>query len=135
MPTPSSLRAVRANDQIRAGRTCYKHLAGRLGVGLTDQLLQRNCFGTTGSSPPRERHFSPAGAYADLERMTAVPCMDFTERRFHLAGRLGTAICTTFLAGGWLERINGNRAVRLTSTGQQALTDAGLTPPDPSPGT
>jgi DNA-binding transcriptional ArsR family regulator len=130
MPTSSSLRTVRANDQIRAGRTCYKHLAGRLGVGLTDQLMQHNLLRLDWQLTAQGATLLASWGVADLDQMTAAPCMDFTERRPHLAGRLGTAICTTFLAKGWLERINGKRAVQLTAAGHQALAAAGLTPPD-----
>jgi DNA-binding transcriptional ArsR family regulator len=130
VPTPSSLRAVRANDQIRAGRTCYKHLAGQLGVGLTDQLLQHKLLRLDWQLTPKGVALLTSWGVPDLEGMTAAPCMDFTERRPHLAGRLGTAICSTFLTRGWLERINDKRAVRLTPAGCQALTAAGLTPPD-----
>lgn len=130
MPTSSSLRAVRTNDQIRAGRTCYKHLAGRLGVGLTDQLLELELLRLDWRLTPQGAALLTRWGIQDLEQITATPCMDFTERRPHVAGSLGTAICSTFLTKGWLERIDGKRAVQLTATGYQALTAAGLTLPD-----
>ena len=55
-------------------------------------------------------------------------CMDSTERRFHLAGPLGTAICRIFFSRGWLERLGATRAVRLTPAGGAILRDAGLDP-------
>ena len=56
----------------------------------------------------------------------AVPCMDSTERRVHLAGPLGTAILRILFARGWVERLGSTRAVRLTPAGRAALDDAGL---------
>lgn len=128
VPTPSSLRVIRANDQIRTGRTCYKHLAGRLGVSLTDQLLQHKLLHHDWQLTAKGNALLASWGVPDLDQMTATPCMDFTERRPHVAGRLGTAICTTFFNKGWLERVNGMRAVRLTSTGNQALEAVGLKP-------
>jgi DNA-binding transcriptional ArsR family regulator len=130
VPTASSLRTARANEQMRAGRTCYKHLAGRLGVSLTDQLLQRELLRPDWQPTADGVALAARWGIRSLERMTATGCMDFTERRHHLAGKLGSAICTTFLDRGWLERINGTRAVRLTAAGQEALAAAGLTSPD-----
>jgi hypothetical protein len=52
--------------------------------------------------------------------------MDSTERRFHLAGPLGTAICQTLLSRRWVERLGATHAVRLTPAGRAVLDDAGL---------
>ena len=64
-------------------------------------------------------------------RLLARGCLDWTERRPHLAGVAGAALCRTFLANGWVVRIGTGRAVRVTPAGRPALHDLlGLTVPD-----
>ncbi|MFK3984284.1 ArsR/SmtB family transcription factor [Micromonospora sp. NPDC050397] len=129
-PSPArGLRAVTANAALRRGRTCYDHLAGRLGVAVTDAMTraelldQTNGFALTkaglawltdtlGVSPEELR---PG------KRPLARGCLDWTERRQHLAGLAGAKLCETFLGNGWVARIGAGRAVRLTSNGKAAL--------------
>lgn len=126
LPTPRSLSASRANANLRAGRTCYRHLAGRLGVRLAEQLEDRGlidpCWRVTGRG---RRLLARWGVPAEMLD-TGGPCMDATERRFHLAGPLGTGVCTALLDRGWLSRTGRTRAVRLTPAGRAALDDAGI---------
>ena len=115
--TPPSLGAHRAGERLRAARTCYRHLAGRLGVGLAEQ----------------HDDFQPTAGGLDLlaswgipETARGIACLDATERRFHLAGPLGVSICQAFFAQGWVERIADTRAVRLTPGGVVGLAGAGI---------
>ena len=129
LPTPPSLGAWTASKRLRQGRTCYRHLAGRLGVELTARLTDCALI-NPGWQLTRSREELltawgvPLGA-GRAGRLTA-PCMDSTERRFHLAGPLGTAICQTLLSRRWVERLGAAHAVRLTPAGRAVLDDAGL---------
>ncbi len=115
----SSLRQGALADRLRAGRTCYDHLAGRLGVGLTEGLVRKGALrlrdGSFSVTRRGERIFGDLGI--DLQalrlqrRAFAIPCLDWTERRTHLAGALGGALCEQLLAVGWVERRGPARAV------------------------
>lgn len=124
--TAHSLRASSATDRARAGRTCYKHLAGRLGVALAEQLHDRGCLTDTWEPTAAGREVLAAWGLPHAQSVTATPCMDSTERRFHLAGPLGKELCTVFFDKGWIERLGASRAVRLTDAGTTALANAGI---------
>ncbi|MFD6755365.1 MULTISPECIES: ArsR/SmtB family transcription factor [Micromonospora] len=126
-----SLRAVTASAALRRGRTCYDHLAGRLGVAVTDAMSGRGLL-ERGSGFA----LTPAGLawLADLvgwdpaqprpgRRPLARGCLDWTERREHLGGLAGAKLCETFLDNRWVVRIGSGRAVRLTTAGHAALRD------------
>lgn len=128
----SSLRAATAAERLRAGRTCYDHLAGRLGVGITDALVSRRAlrardgaFVVTGSG---ERLLASIGVDVDAarerRRAFALACQDWTERRSHLAGALGAELCDRLLELGWVERRGPGRAVALTELGTNRLREA-----------
>ncbi|AHI20904.1 hypothetical protein CCASEI_11770 [Corynebacterium casei LMG S-19264] len=124
--TAHSLRASSATDRARAGRTCYKHLAGRLGVALAEQLHDRDCLNEMWEPTAAGRELLAAWGLPHAQSVTATPCMDSTERRFHLAGPLGKELCSVFFDKGWIERLGATRAVRLTDAGTTALADSGI---------
>lgn len=126
LSTPASLRATTANGRLRAGRTCYKHLAGRLGTGLTTQMQQLRLLDGSWQPTASGRNLFIQWGVSEDEAAEARTCMDSTERQCHLAGPAGNAICRTFLARGWIERIGTTRAVRLTQPGTDALAEAGM---------
>ena len=114
---------------IRQARTCYSHLAGVLGVAITDALLACG-FLALGAD---ERYFkvTPAGNAWFLafgappdKVATARRCLDCTERRWHLAGPLGVALLGRMKALGWIEQARDSRAVTLTAVGRQELARA-----------
>ena len=122
---------------LRAARTCYDHLAGRLGVALADALLEAGHAEIDGDAG--EVTDSGLALFAALgvdlgrssgrggRRSTRVfcrPCLDWSERRPHLAGAVGAAICTHSFAQGWIRRVEGTRAVSITPKGRLALRDA-----------
>jgi len=133
---PRGLRAVSADAALRRGRTCYDHLAGRLGVAVTDAMTEAGLLDQTGGFA-----LTRAGLVWFTDRLglrTEEPrrgqrplargCLDWTERRQHLAGLAGARLCETFLGSGWVTRIGSGRAVRLTPNGKAALRDLlGLT--------
>lgn len=128
------VRSLRQSNQARAlslVRTCYDHLAGNVAVRLFDVLLARGWLAPGAG----DYTLSPTGARAlqrlgvDVEdaarqrRHYARPCLDWTERRPHLAGALAAALATALLERGWLERPGGTRALRLTRPGQAGFRD------------
>lgn len=128
-----TLRQSRSNRALAVARTCYDHLAGRVGVAVHDALVGRDAIraGTDGYLVTDPGAELLAGLGVDVARARgarrtfARPCLDFTERRTHLAGALGAAICDRFLVQGWLVRRGaGQRGLRVTDGGRRILTDA-----------
>ncbi len=117
---------------MRAARTCYDHLAGRLGVALADALLEAGhaeIDGDAGAVTDSGLALFAAlgvelGRGGDGRRSSRVfcrPCLDWSERRPHLAGAVGAAICTHAFEQGWIRRVEGTRAVSVTPKGRLAL--------------
>lgn len=116
---------------LRAARTCYDHLAGQLGVALSDAMVARG-FVELGSdaglvTDPGLRFLAEIGLDAEAlsaqrgkrsGRLLCRPCLDWSERRPHLAGVLGAALCAHCLDQGWVRRLDGARAVAITPKGQ-----------------
>ncbi|RVU25184.1 ArsR family transcriptional regulator [Streptomyces antnestii] len=126
---PRTLRAVSARDAMARGRTCYDHLAGRLGIALTDALVRGGQLGTeTGFALTRQGVDLFGALGIDLarggRRPAARACLDWTERRPHLAGAAGAALCSRAFDAGWVVRIGSERAVKVTPDGERAFGDA-----------
>ena len=123
---------------LRRARTCYDHLAGKLAVTIADRLVERGhielsadggvltqggaiflqALGVAlGTVPAR-------GGERAGGRLFCRPCLDWSERRPHIAGVLGAALCRACFAQGWLRRIDGARAVAITPAGQNAFKRA-----------
>ncbi|WP_367324277.1 ArsR/SmtB family transcription factor [Streptomyces sp. HUAS ZL42] len=125
---PRTLRESSAGSAMARGRTCYDHLAGRLGIAVTEALTlkgllrQDTGFALTDAGV---RWFEATGIALDRggRRPLARACLDWTERRPHLAGVAGAALCRHALDAGWCVRIGTERAVKVTATGEQALTE------------
>ncbi|AIR97509.1 ArsR/SmtB family transcription factor [Streptomyces glaucescens] len=125
---PGGLRESSAGSAMARGRTCYDHLAGRLGIAVTD------AFGELGLLD-REGGFALTGAGLAWFGATGIPldrtgrrplaraCLDWTERRPHLAGTAGAALCRHALDAGWCVRIGSERAVKVTADGERALAE------------
>ncbi|ASO20309.1 DNA-binding transcriptional ArsR family regulator [Actinoalloteichus hoggarensis] len=128
---PSGLRAVRAATATALARTCYDHLAGTLGVSITESMLDARLLDTAGglTLTPAGREFLvdvmtlPEEALRPGRRPVVRGCLDWTERRTHLAGGAGAALCGRLLAQGWIRRVRPGRAVRLTAVGAAGLHD------------
>ncbi|MGR6969456.1 ArsR/SmtB family transcription factor [Streptomyces cynarae] len=177
---PRTLREASAGSAMARGRTCYDHLAGRLGIAVTEALTARGLLRATRGPEGRDGVESPWGspraseagrggarrtegsnmvgpstpagaprrwtsedgdtgfaltdaglAWFDsagirLERKGRRPlaraCLDWTERRPHLAGVAGAALCRHALDAGWCVRIGSERAVKVTAEGEHALS-------------
>lgn len=114
---------------LRTARTCYDHLAGWLGVAIADALVKAGAIeldddaglvteaGLAFLRRAGLRGF-PAGA-----RPLCRPCLDWSERRFHLAGKLGAALCRHALEQRWVRRLPDTRALEITTAGHVALRD------------
>ena len=116
-----------AARRLRDARTCYSHLAGRLGVALADALLAEGWLEEHG----RDYRVTAKGAGTlralGIEtgdrpgRPAARRCLDWTERRPHVAGPVGTALAELALRRGWVRRLRGTRALLVTPPGKMAL--------------
>jgi DNA-binding transcriptional ArsR family regulator len=111
---------------MRAGRTCYDHLAGTLGVALTDAMVARGQIELTADAGIVTDHgvalLQRLGIDLDAHRkrkrrLLCRPCLDWSERRPHLAGAVGAALCTHCFDAGWIRRVDGSRAVTITGKG------------------
>jgi DNA-binding transcriptional ArsR family regulator len=137
-PSVKSLETPRSPlaRQLRAARSCYDHLAGRLGVALTEALVQERWLAETASDDDRytltdagRARFAAFGVVLDdvkLDRRgIARKCLDWTERRSHVAGPVGVRLLARLTALGWLERGNGprGRGVTVTPAGVTGLRD------------
>jgi biotin operon repressor len=130
---PRPVRSLRQSNTDAAmvfARTCYDHLAGRVGVSVHDALVSAGHLAAGGdgyvlTDRGTERMASlgiDLTAAQTARRNFATSCLDFTERRPHLAGALGAAICRHALDSGWVvRRAEGQRALRLTDAGRDAL--------------
>jgi hypothetical protein len=123
--------AWRRDPDLRFCRTCYDHLAGQVGIAVTDSLTQHGHLEPKG---PRDWRLTAsgelfcrrlgvdlAGAKRARTRHFARQCLDWSERRPHISGALGSAIAETFFKRGWAERMRRGRTVRLTDSGRRAL--------------
>ena len=130
--TPISIRkppVARAAKGLRLARTCYDHVAGLLGVAISDRLQGEShvviADGGGMVTARGERFLASLGIAAaepvGTRPVFCRPCLDWTERRHHLAGALGAAICAHCLARGWIERHRDSRALRVTSSGERAF--------------
>jgi DNA-binding transcriptional ArsR family regulator len=151
MAPPQTVRSLREGsnaEAVRRARTCYDHLAGRLGVAVMAELLERGALaGGDGTFDPadsgRDRLSSPGWdvAYeltapgrellADLgvdcsaagRRPFVRYCVDWSEQRHHLAGALGARLLSQFVERRWIERRAGSRAVNVTDAGATGLRE------------
>jgi DNA-binding transcriptional ArsR family regulator len=125
-----SLTAVHRRRALAAARTCYDHLAGRLGVAVTDALTARGYLSwdrgltLTDDGDAWFAVLLDGASWPPASRRPVVrPCLDWTERRPHLGGAAGAALCTHAVEAGWVVRAGRTRALRLTDTGRSAFRD------------
>ena len=115
--------------RLRAARTCYDHIAGTLGVALHDRfkalgwLTAHASGGDYDVSPTGTNAFEglgiDVGAARGLRRRFAYPCLDWSERRHHLAGALGAAFLNAALRKRWVTRDLDSRALTTTAAGRR----------------
>ena len=125
---PRSLTTVTRDRALARARTCYDHLAGTLGVQITEAMIRRGLLdldrglALTGDGA---QWFAARGIILPpaSRRPLVRSCLDWTERRPHLAGAAGAAICGYAMENRWITRIGTGRAVALTDAGRDALRE------------
>jgi DNA-binding transcriptional ArsR family regulator len=142
---PGSTVADTEDPPIRVCRTCYDHLAGRVGVQVTESLVRQgllehagweaNSTGHSGGLEGRSFIITPKGirffgtmgidceSLRHQRRGLTRACLDWTERRPHLAGSLGAALLRLMFDRHWLRRMEGTRAVLVTPKGRKAMNE------------
>jgi DNA-binding transcriptional ArsR family regulator len=128
--TPQPYRPSGATQALCYARTCYDHLAGTLAVRLMatferKRLIvaqgKRDCELTpNGESFLRQWHID-VGELRRSRRSFARRCLDWTERKDHLAGAIGAAICEKLLKSHWIKRDHRSRVVHVSRTGEREL--------------
>ncbi|WP_460447969.1 ArsR/SmtB family transcription factor [Alsobacter sp. SYSU BS001988] len=128
--------AAARDEALRRARTCYDHLAGRVAVGMAQSMADRgHCeFGPDGAAmtPGGLAFLRDLGVVLEADgaparrraRVFCRPCLDWTERKPHIAGRVGAALCEACFAQGWMRRLPGTRALDVTPAGRRALARA-----------
>jgi DNA-binding transcriptional ArsR family regulator len=130
--TQQPVRSLHQSDESRAlglVRMCYDHLAGFVGVSVTDELVRRSAIvrHDRGYSLPRRGRIWFAKFGVDVEplakarRKLATQCLDWSERRPHLGGALGAALADQMLIAGWFTRRRTNRSLIVTEAGWMGL--------------
>ena len=118
--------------RLRAARTCYDHMAGALAVALHERLLECGWLvgglsdaGSYELTEEGERVLEAAGvdvaAARALRRRFACACLDWSERRPHVAGALGAALLHTALKRRWVLKDLDSRALKVTAAGRREL--------------
>jgi DNA-binding transcriptional ArsR family regulator len=130
-PPPKYATTGPRDAVLRTARVCYDHLAGQLGVALADALVKAGyaelsaeggIFTDLGLEFLRHIGIQTGGFLTangtPSKRVLCRPCLDWTERRAHLGGAIGAAICSHSFDRGWIRRIEGSRAVSITPSGR-----------------
>jgi DNA-binding transcriptional ArsR family regulator len=121
----------RQAQALGAARICYGHLAGRLSVDLADAFVARGYLVVDDEAAEitaaGARFLTGFGielpALREARRHYCRLCLDWTERRPHIAGAVGTAITKRYFDLGWLERTRRGQAITVTASGRRGLRD------------
>lgn len=112
-------------QELLKARTCYDHLAGEIAVQLYDSMLKNNWINSDGKGITKRgrEKFLDLGINIDekTRRKKCCPCLDWSERKFHVGGHLGASLLSFFESNHWIERIPGYREVSITSKGKSEL--------------
>ena len=133
---PARISVGPRDKTMRAGRTCYDHLAGGLGIALADALVAAGYVEFTEDAGlvtnAGVKFLSGIGIDIDAlmasrkkksKRVLCRPCLDWSERRPHIAGVAGAAICAHSFSKGWIRRVKGTRAVTVTPKGRRVYRE------------
>jgi DNA-binding transcriptional ArsR family regulator len=132
LETPARYQPRSAQDDaLRIAPTSYHKHAGRLGVAIADALVRNKSVVLSdegGALTPAGKRFLTGFGSSLLpasgsRRIFCRPCLDWSERRFHIAGHVGAEICRCCLERGWLVHQRGSRAIHLTASGKRGLRD------------
>lgn len=125
------LKSSPRDPELRRARVCYDHLAGDLGVLAFERFEKRRFFrheaGELRLAPAGERFYQDLGidpqAHRTSRRAECRVCLDWSERRHHLAGTMGAALLQRLYALGWARRDKGSRVVRFSPAGERAFRE------------
>jgi len=131
IPKPKVAVKKKSEDYppIKYCRTCYDHLAGKMGVALADSLLEQKIIseinGIFEISTEGEKWFSDFGINIKeaqkQKRIFLKPCLDWSERRNHIAGSIGALLLDKMISEDWLRRTKDSRAITITGKGEKEL--------------
>lgn len=129
LPSPTG-----SDRALRQARTCYRHLAGRLGVSFCDALFAHDYLHVTGDGlrllPEGVEALAAAGLQVPSNqvwlKLAGRSCLDWTERRMHVGGPLGVALTGAMLDAGWLRRSKSGRALLPSPDGLRRLAGLGV---------
>lgn len=123
----------RGDPVMLRARTCYDHLAGALGVALFEKIRAADGFVLTGEAvhlnKAGSKQLKQVGLLGDADAVGEIPgraCVDWTERRFHLGGKLGAWMASRLFEREWLRRRSSTRALTATTAGRKGLNALGL---------
>lgn len=118
----------RGGEALRNARTCYDHMAGRVAVGIAARLIERShvILDEDGGAVTEAGHLFLQSIGVDLccgskRRVFCRPCLDWSERRPHLAGTVGAALLSHALSQGWVHRARDSRMLSVTSAGKRGF--------------
>ncbi|KWW20688.1 MULTISPECIES: helix-turn-helix domain-containing protein [Peribacillus] len=126
-----SLKQASEAKAMRLARTCYDHLAGNLGVQLTESLVKmgvlyedKNGFSVTEKGEAFFSNFQiDCKKIKKKRRSFTHKCLDWSERRHHLSGALGNALLERLLELNWIQRLPNTRAIKITPDGKKGLKE------------
>lgn len=119
------------DDALAEARTCYDHFAGKLGVGIADAMMAKELvilsdeggMVTEAGGAFLKTFAVEPGASGRSRRAFCKPCLDWSERRWHLGGTVGAGIASRAFELGWVERVRDSRAVKLTDAGKSGFAE------------
>ena len=130
MPPRHRPRSAR-DEALCLARSCYDHMAGRLGVAVADALIERDYMHLSADggvlTDAGHRFLCDFGARLETDRRSkrifCRACLDWSERRYHIKGRVGAALLCRCMELGWFKRMRDSRALKLTLEGRDGLAD------------
>jgi DNA-binding transcriptional ArsR family regulator len=128
-PPITSKKETENYSPIKYCRTCYDHLAGKIGVALTDSLLEQKIILSKNDifeiSPEGKKWFFNFGINLEeaqkQKRTFLKPCLDWSERRNHLAGSIGALLLNKMINEDWIRKTKNSRAIIITGKGEKEL--------------
>ena len=128
-PEVSVKKKLEVYSPVKYCRTCYDHLAGKIGVALSDSLLEQKIIiekeGVFKISTEGQKWFSDFGINVEeaqkQKRIFLKPCLDWSERRNHIAGSIGALLLNKMITEDWIRRNKNSRAITITGKGEKEL--------------